>query len=134
MAADLPFSSTNNKWGAQLKHLDALATPLAGGVATTEWTSFFRKTVLYLLFSNVFPGSLLFIIVNKSELVCFEKGLKARLLNSVIVSLTAVCQVSNFKTENLNDVLLEPFSSMPIYCRPKGRCKATCVTQQINVS
>ena len=87
-----------------------------------------------LFFSNVFQGSLIFITANKNELVCFGKGLKARLLNSVIVSRKAVCQVSNFKTEHLNNVLLEPFSSMPIYCRPRGRCTAKCVTQQTNGS
>ena len=81
-----------------------------------------------------FQGSLIFFTANKNELVCFVKGLKARLLNSVIVSLTAVCQISNFKTEHLNNVLLEPFSSMPIYCRSRDRCTAKCVTQQNNVS
>ena len=86
-----------------------------------------------LVLSSIFQGPLLFIIFNKNELVCFERGSKARLLNSVIVSLPAVCQISNFKTEHLNNVLLEPFSSMPIYWRPTGRCRAKCVTQQTNV-
>ena len=89
---------------------------------------------MYLLFSDVFQGSLLFIIVIKNELIFLEKGLKARLLNSVIVSLTAVCQVRELKTNGLDNVLLEPFSSIPIYCGPRGRCKAKCVTHQINGS
>ena len=54
-------------------------------------------------------------------------------MNSVIVSMTAVCQVSKFKTEHLNNVLLEPFSPIPIYCRPRVGYRAKYVTRQTNI-
>jgi hypothetical protein len=117
-----------------MEHSHSVLTFMVASVVPSWWISFFRKTVLYLLFSDVFQGSLLFIIVIKNELIFLEKELKARLLNSVIVSQTAVCQISELKTNGSDNVLLEPFSSIPIYCRPTGRCKAKCVTQQINVT